>query len=384
MTPLPSPEEIKTLIEAGVPGASVTVIANGSPSAQHSLLLDHDHARAVAEFLRDHAELKLDFCSLVTGVDWPDTETTEKVKVKKMVAGPDGVEQEQEVEETRKTKVPGYLEAVYHLFSMEKKHGPVVLRMRTANRADETHVALADAGVAERGVSGARGVRLVRDRVRRASGPAADFDVGRFRRLPDAEGLRAAGGRHSDDRGEGVSGHVMDLEPIAGPGELLEVSMGPHHPSTHGVFRMDVRLDGERVVRLKPVFGYLHRNHEKIAEKGAYLAAIPYTDRLDYLCSMTNNWGYVLAVEKLAGIAGAGARGIYPRDRGGADAVSESRGAGGVSAAGYGRERHAADVCVPRAGKDSGSVRVAERRADDVQLHALWRPARGLLGGVAG
>jgi NADH-quinone oxidoreductase subunit D len=65
---------------------------------------------------------------------------------------------------------------------------------------------------------------------------------------------------------------------------------------------MDVRLDGERVVRLKPVFGYLHRNHEKIAEKGAYLAAIPYTDRLDYLCSMTNNWGYVLAVEKLAGI----------------------------------------------------------------------------------
>jgi NADH-quinone oxidoreductase subunit D len=96
---------------------------------------------------------------------------------------------------------------------------------------------------------------------------------------------------------------VADLEPIAGPGELLEVSMGPHHPSTHGVFRMDVRLDGERVVRLKPVFGYLHRNHEKIAENGAYLSAIPYTDRLDYLCSMTNNWGYVLAVEKLAGIA---------------------------------------------------------------------------------
>ena len=133
---LPSPEEIKTLIEAGVPGASVRVIANGSPSAQHSLLLDHEHARAAAEFLRDHAEMKLDFCSLVTGVDWPDTEKTEKVKVKKMVSGPDGVEQEQEVEETRKTKAPGYLEAVYHLFSMEKKHGPVVLRLRTVNRVD--------------------------------------------------------------------------------------------------------------------------------------------------------------------------------------------------------------------------------------------------------
>jgi NADH-quinone oxidoreductase subunit D len=65
---------------------------------------------------------------------------------------------------------------------------------------------------------------------------------------------------------------------------------------------MDVRLDGERVMRLKPVFGYLHRNHEKIAETASYLAAIPYTDRLDYLCSMTNNWGYALAVEKLAGL----------------------------------------------------------------------------------
>jgi len=84
--------------------------------------------------------------------------------------------------------------------------------------------------------------------------------------------------------------------------ELLEVAMGPHHPSTHGVFRMDVALDGERVVRLKPVFGYLHRNHEKIAEKASYLAAMPYTDRLDYFCSLTNNWAYALAVEKLAGL----------------------------------------------------------------------------------
>jgi NADH-quinone oxidoreductase subunit D len=87
-----------------------------------------------------------------------------------------------------------------------------------------------------------------------------------------------------------------------GQGEIMEVSMGPQHPSTHGVFRMDVALEGERVVRLKPVFGYLHRNHEKLAEAGSYLASIPYTDRLDYLCSMTNNWGYALAVEKLAGL----------------------------------------------------------------------------------
>src|SRR5947199_731924 len=85
-------------------------------------------------------------------------------------------------------------------------------------------------------------------------------------------------------------------------GELLEVAMGPHHPSTHGVFRMDVVLDGERVVKLKPVFGYLHRNHEKIGENTSYLASMPYTDRLDYFCSLTNNWAYALAVEKLAGL----------------------------------------------------------------------------------
>jgi NADH-quinone oxidoreductase subunit D len=85
-------------------------------------------------------------------------------------------------------------------------------------------------------------------------------------------------------------------------GERLEVSMGPQHPSTHGVFRMDVVLDGERVVKLRPVFGYLHRNHEKIAEQISYLGSMPYTDRLDYFCSMTNNWAYALTVEKLAGL----------------------------------------------------------------------------------
>ena len=85
-------------------------------------------------------------------------------------------------------------------------------------------------------------------------------------------------------------------------GELLEVAMGPQHPSTHGVFRMDVVLDGETVVKLKPVFGYLHRNHEQIAENASYLGSMPYTDRLDYFCSLTNNWAYALTIEKLAGL----------------------------------------------------------------------------------
>ena len=128
-------EQIKLRIESAVPGASVTVIANDSPSGQRSLLLAAAHAVAVARFLRDDPDLLLDYCSNVTGVDWLDTELTEKVKVKKNV---DGVEKE--IEEVKKTKRPGYLEAVYHLYSMEKKHGPVVLRLRTENRADKNHL----------------------------------------------------------------------------------------------------------------------------------------------------------------------------------------------------------------------------------------------------
>jgi NADH-quinone oxidoreductase subunit D len=102
--------------------------------------------------------------------------------------------------------------------------------------------------------------------------------------------------------GESEPVTVPPDSPAVEANDVLEVAMGPHHPSTHGVFRMDVAVAGERIVRLKPVFGYLHRNHEKIAETGSYLAAMPYTDRLDYFCSLTNNWAYALAVERLTGL----------------------------------------------------------------------------------
>jgi len=80
------------------------------------------------------------------------------------------------------------------------------------------------------------------------------------------------------------------------------VSMGPQHPSTHGVFQMRVLLEGERVVKLEPVLGYLHRNHEKIGERNTYIMNFPYTDRLDYISSMANNLAYAIAVERLAGM----------------------------------------------------------------------------------
>lgn len=81
--------------------------------------------------------------------------------------------------------------------------------------------------------------------------------------------------------------------------EHVVVNMGPHHPSTHGVLRVAVTLDGETVIGLKPVMGYLHRNHDKIGERNTYLQIMPYTDRLDYFNSMANNFGYATTVEKL-------------------------------------------------------------------------------------
>jgi len=132
-------EEIKTAIEAAVPGAGVEFVSNPSAAAQHSLRIAPESAVAVATFLRDDVELAFDFLSNVSGVDWPDKEIAEKVKVtRQVVKTVDGVEKtvEETIEETHKHIEPGCLEAVYHLYSVEKKHGPLVLRMRTVNRTD--------------------------------------------------------------------------------------------------------------------------------------------------------------------------------------------------------------------------------------------------------
>ena len=124
-------DEIKARAEAAVPDVKIDIVPNGSPSQQLSLLIDNEHALAVARFLRDDPALRLDFCSNVTGVDWLDRTVKKTVKVKKTIVG-----EEKEVDETTEEKIPGYLEAVYHLYSMTQKHGPVVIRMRTTDRAE--------------------------------------------------------------------------------------------------------------------------------------------------------------------------------------------------------------------------------------------------------
>jgi len=128
-------DQIKSRLEAAVPGVRLAIIPNDTPANQPSLLVDAEHALMAAKFLRHDAQLRLDYASNVTGVDWLDATLKEKVKVKKVV---DGVEKE--VEETVEKKKPGYLEAVYHLYSMALKAGPVILRQRTGNRIDQVHL----------------------------------------------------------------------------------------------------------------------------------------------------------------------------------------------------------------------------------------------------
>jgi len=128
-----SPEQIRDRLLARFPGAPVTVVTNPGPAAQHSLLIDAAQAVDIATFLRDDPALQLDQCSNVTGVDWPEKEIveTKKTTVPDSAGGAPKV-----IEEKTTRKEPGRLEVVYHLYSVAKKHGPVIVRLRTGNRTD--------------------------------------------------------------------------------------------------------------------------------------------------------------------------------------------------------------------------------------------------------
>ena len=92
------------------------------------------------------------------------------------------------------------------------------------------------------------------------------------------------------------------VEPVAGEEKTLILNMGPQHPSTHGVLRLVLEIDGETIVRLTPEIGFLHTGIEKTCEAKFYQQVVPLTDRINYLCPMTNNLAYCLAVEKLLGL----------------------------------------------------------------------------------
>src|SRR5689334_5530989 len=116
-----------------------------------------------------------------------------------------------------------------------------------------------------------------------------------FRDTPSR--IAAADAKHLGETEAQLATHASEME-----GEKMVLNMGPSHPSTHGVLRIVLEMDGEIITKAIPDVGYLHRGDEKIAENMTYTQFIPYTDRLDYLAPLANNVAYALAVEKLMDI----------------------------------------------------------------------------------
>ncbi|HIC89667.1 MAG TPA: NADH-quinone oxidoreductase subunit D [Anaerolineae bacterium] len=292
--------------EDAVPGAVITVQENGS------LIVSPEKLVELGVHLRNNEGY--DYLSSVTGVDYlgyPGRTDTDRFEV------------------------------VYHLYSTKRGGGPLVLKVRLPAE-DPVVPSLVKvwpgAELQEREVYDMYGVRFAdHPNMRRVllwegfhghplrkdwHEPYYEADSKPFRsRHPEGHYVRAEERAPWHDNVQyppGFDPHTWEEPPLpylalqrrtAGNGngsgplhtEQVVVNMGPQHPSTHGVFRMIVSLQGETITALEPEMGYLHRNHEKIGERNTYLQNIPYTDRLDYINSMSNNLGYVLAVEKLMG-----------------------------------------------------------------------------------
>jgi NADH-quinone oxidoreductase subunit C/D len=298
ITPTEESQALAGRIDAALGEGAVT-------PEKDSLVVDPARLVQVAEYLRDSQDLHYDFLSNVTGVDY-------------MGRGP-------------------RFEVVYHLYSTSRGGGPVVLKAR----ADETDPQLPSltpvwpsADLQEREIWDLYGIRFsghpnlkrillwegfyghpMRKDYEEAyyEDPTKPFNSrwpGGHQQLAESKNPYFKNVVYPEDwdpdewtsPGEALS--VVDARELPSTGfhtQKIVINMGPQHPSTHGVFRMVVTLEGETVVDLEPVLGYLHRNHEKIGERNGWLMNMPYTDRLDYLNSMGNNFGYALAVEKLMG-----------------------------------------------------------------------------------
>lgn len=291
-------EGVGALLREGVPGA-----ITGASSA--GIVVDSAKITDVLEYLRDTPELAYDYFNQVTAVDWPDR-----------------------------------FEVVYHLSSTVRGGPPIALK---TNLNDKENPVISSASSVyygalqqEREVYDLFGIRFAGHPNLRRIFMWEGFEGHPLRKSykePYYEQERKPfetrwdQGHHIiiEDR---VPWHdnviypknfdpttykqpreIVRVAPTISEGDLktiktqpIVVSIGPQHPSTHGVFRMNVTLDGETVMALEPVFGYLHRNHEKIGERNTFYMNIPFTDRLDYLAGMSMETGYVMGVEKMMGI----------------------------------------------------------------------------------
>ena len=282
-----------------IPGAVLESTKNG-------LVVAAERLPELARYLRDQEGY--DYLSMVTSVDWPQ-----------------------------------YFEVVYYLFGVAQPKEALVLKVRLTDKANPVVPSLISvwpgADLQEREVYDMMGIRFEgHPNLRRIllwdgfeGWPLRkDYKESYFE-----EDLKPFKTRHPDGQHQWAEDRVPWKDNItypiawdpdlftqptvqyrrimevdkAGNGdgadlktERILLNLGPQHPSTHGVFRMVLALEGENVVGLEPEIGYLHRCHEKIGERNTYIMNMPFTDRLDYITSMSNNFGYALAVEKLMGL----------------------------------------------------------------------------------
>lgn len=292
------PDGIAGLIKEAVPGAVIS-------SSSAGIVLNGDLLTDAVSYLKNSPELNYDYLNEVTSVDWQDR-----------------------------------FEVVYHLSSIERGGPPLSLKVNLTDKGNPTVSSLVplyfSADQQEREVFDLMGIRFLgHPNLRRilmwegfdGHPLRKDWKEAYYEQDKKPFETRWDQGHHiiAEDR---TPWHdnvrypkdfdptafvqsreiaravptVSEVDPRALRTQPIVVSIGPQHPSTHGVFRMRVTLDGESVMALEPVYGYMHRNHEKIGERNTYIMNIPYCDRLDYLCGMTMEHGYVMAVEKLMGI----------------------------------------------------------------------------------
>ena len=355
------------------------------------LVVAPDKLVDLATYLRDREGY--DYLSMVTSVDWP-----------------------------------GYFEVVYYLYGVSRPKDALVLKVRLPDKTDPVVPSLISvwpgADFQEREVYDLMGIRFAgHPNLRRillwegfeGHPLRKDYQESYFEedskpfksRHPDGEHLWAEDRVPWKDNVTYPVGWDPDLwtqpevqyrrimgvdeEAAMASGiktERILVNIGPQHPSTHGVFRMVVAIEGENVVGLEPEMGYLHRCHEKIGERNTYIMNMPFTDRLDYISSMSNNLGYVLAVEKLMGLQ-VPERAEYIRvHHGGVDPDRQPLHRHRLPLQRPGRLLHAGPLRPAGTRADPRPLRVGLGLTHDVQLHALRRrlrrPARGLGGAGAG
>jgi NADH-quinone oxidoreductase subunit B/C/D len=282
------------------------VFGEGTVGAKdHALVVPRDRLLEVVRFLHDTPDLALDYLANLTSVDYPD-----RFEVVYNLAStqftPDRELYIKTAAEKEDPVVPS-LVSVYAGADFQEREVWDMMGIRFAGHPNLKRILLWD---------GFEGFPLRKD-----------YHEAYYEQPHKPLGSRWPAGRHQFAEERAPFGRNVRYptgwdpekwEPAAGATILVDardlhqlgtvktqrlvVNLGPQHPSTHGVFQMQVALDGETIADLQPIMGYLHRNHEKIAERNLWLGNMPFTDRLDYICSMSNNLGYAIAVEKLLGV----------------------------------------------------------------------------------